>query len=261
MVKGVSIALKSYEETIPRVLKVIKLDLELKNHSQIIIKPHLGLEKDHNTPAALVAQIVRFCMHFKNSDASVFIAEGADGADTMELFNEEGYRAVAEKYGVGLIDLNKSEAETIGSNEFVGFETMHYPSMLKDSFIISVPKLVPHDDLHFTGALANMRGVFPGRHYKGLFSSRKSKLDAYPLKYQVHDINVVGMPHLAVIDASSYGKVLVGRPIDMDRQAAHLLSIDPKSVSYLRMIEETLETRAERERNAEPKMPSLAELS
>lgn len=247
MVKGVSIALKSYGETVPRVLKLIKLDQELPKHTSIVIKPSIDINPEFSTPVELVEQLVKFCLACKAPEAELFIAEGADGSKTMDLFSEQGYKALAEKYGVGLLDLNLAECESIGSNEFVGFETIFYPQLLKESFVISAPKLNLHDSLHITGSLSNMRGAYPGKYYRGLFGSRKTKLDAYPLKYQVHDIAVAHMPNLAVIDASSQGKLLVGKPLDMDRQAAQLLSLDPNSIGYLRMIEETLETRAQRE--------------
>lgn len=258
MVKGVSIALKSYAETVPRVLKLIKLDQELPKHSSIVIKPLVDADSDKSTSLELVEQLIKFCVTHKNPEAVVFVAEGADGSNTMDLFAEQGYKSLAEKYGIGLIDLNLAEAESMGNNDFVGFETLFYPTILKDSFIISAPKLNAHEELSFTGSLANMRGAFPGRHYKGFFSSRKSKLEAYPIKYQVHDIAVAHMPHLAVIDASAQGKLLVGRPLDMDKQAAQLLAVDQGSTGYIRMIEETLQARVQRERAAEEKAVALA---
>ena len=40
MVKGVAVKLKSYEETIPQILKLIKLDEELRKHEKVVLKPN-----------------------------------------------------------------------------------------------------------------------------------------------------------------------------------------------------------------------------
>ena len=46
MVKGVAVKLKSYEETVPKLLKVIKFDEELKKHERIVLKVNLSGENE-----------------------------------------------------------------------------------------------------------------------------------------------------------------------------------------------------------------------
>lgn len=245
MVKGVSIKLSSYEETIPRLLRLIKLDNELKRHQHIVIKPFIASEPAASTPVAFVEQVLAFCAAHKSPESQISIAEGADSIDTSRLFEEQGYRALAEKYKVGLVDLNYTECEAIGKNEFAGFEHIMYPSLLKDAFIIVLPP-VRVENGQYHGALTSMVGAFPARYYKGIFSRRKSKLDAYPFKYQVHDIILCKMPSLTLLELRDKGLLLAGNPLEMDKQAARLLGADGNGSSYLRMIDETLASIAEK---------------
>jgi uncharacterized protein (DUF362 family) len=192
----------------------------------------------------------------KNPVAEIFIAEGADGADTMELFNKLGYAKLAERYSVGLLDLNSADVERIEQYDFAKFSEIMYPKILKDSFVISLPLLIPNEEISFEGALSNMLGAFPAKYYKGFFSRTKSKIRKWPLKYSVHDILKCKMPDFALIDSSEKGAILAGIPRDADKQAAKLLGIEWKDVGYLRLVEETFLEKTKEEKIEE--IPNLA---
>ena len=243
MVKGVSVKVVSYSETMPKLLKAIKLDEEIKNHQSIVIKPHVNSDIAKSTSPAFIEQIVRFCLHYRNPGTEIFVAEGSDGEDTLELFEKHGYRKLAERYGIGLVDLNKAESTLIGSNSFASFESIMYPILLKDSFVISAPLLRDDIKLGFIGSLANMVGAYSAKHYKGFFSSKKNKLEVHSAKNLVHDIIECKMPELALIDAPNHGVVLAGKPVDMDKQAAKLLGMEGHSVPYIKAIEETIQIK------------------
>ncbi|MBX4212246.1 DUF362 domain-containing protein [Candidatus Pacearchaeota archaeon] len=238
MVKGVSIKFKSYAD-VPKLLDLIKLEKELKKHSKIVIKPSLKDENSQNTPVEFTEEVLRYCMANKNPAAEVFIAEGSDGNITMDLFDKEGYRKLAEKYSVGLIDLNHSEVEEIHDGEFMKFSNIMYPKILLDSFIISLPKLAEDPEMEMQGSLSNMIGAFPLSYYKGFFSSTKNKLRKWPLKYAVHDILRCKMPSLGIIDASSQGMIIAGQPLEIDKQAAKALGKDWKGVGYIRLVDDS----------------------
>jgi uncharacterized protein (DUF362 family) len=258
MAKGVSIKFRSYSETIPRLLELINLGKELKKHSKIILKPSLKPiegEKSLSTPVAFVEQVLRFCLKNKNPVAEIFIADGADGADTMDLFNKLGYAKLAERYSVGLLDLNSADAERMEQYDFAKFSEIMYPKILKESFVISLPLLIPNEEISFEGALSNMLGAFPAKYYKGFFSRTKSKIKKWPLKYSVHDILKCKMPDFALIDSSDKGVILAGLPRDADKQAAKLLGIEWKDVGYLRLVEETFLEKEKEEKSEE--IPNL----
>lgn len=254
MAKGVSIKFRSYSETIPRILELINLGKELKKHSKIVLKSHLGAiegEKTLSTPVAFVEQVLRFCLKNKNPVSEVFIAEGADGEDTMELFDRLGYTKLAERYGVGLIDLNHTEVEKIEKYSFMKFSEIMYPKILKESFVISLPMLNPDKEMVFVGALSNMLGAFPAKHYRGFFSKSKSKIRKWPMKYSIHDILRCKLPDFAIIDSSEKGAILAGLPHEVDKQAAKLLNMAWKDVDHLRLVEEAFLEEAKREKKEE----------
>ncbi len=247
MVKGVSVKLKSYSETVPKLLALIKLDEELKKHNKIVIKPVINSEKENSTPMQLVEQVLRFCIRNVSPGTEIFIAEGANGADTEDLFEERGYQKIADQYGIGLIDLNKVASEKIGKNEFKGLSEIMYPTILKDSFIISVPILKKDAQIGLRGSLSAMLGAYPAQYYKGFFSSRKNKLDGTNPHHLVHDIVACKMPHLAVIDFPEKGIIISGKPLDMDKEGAKLLGIEWRSVGYLRTLDDTLAIQKSKE--------------
>lgn len=246
MAKGVSIKFKSYNETISKVLELVKLGDELKKHSSIVLKPTLRSTAEESTSLELVEQIVQYCLANKNPAAEVLIAEGADGADTEDLFKKLGYSSLAEKYTIGLVDLNTAGVEEIVNSEFLKFEKIYYPKVLKDSFIISIPAISAGDEeLVFSGALSNMLGAFPSEYYSGFLSSKKNKIRKNPIKYSVHDILKCKMPQLAVIDLLDKGVVLAGIPLEMDKQAAKLCGLNWRDISYLRLADESFSSKEE----------------
>jgi uncharacterized protein (DUF362 family) len=247
MVKGVTAKFTSYSDTVPRLLKVIKFDVELKNHSLIVLKPFARDKNSPFTSPAFLEQVVRFCLENKTPDARVVIAEGSEGLDTQEMFAHTGYQKLAERYSLGVVDLNNAELEESRSPHFARFESIFYPKILKEAFVISLPPLIDDRELGAITGISNMIGAFPSKKYKGMFSKNKNKIRQWPLSYSVHDIIMCKMPDFVIIDASEKGAIVAGKALDADKQAAKLLNKDSKSLPYLRLIEETHKQMAQAE--------------
>ena len=239
MAKGLAVKFSSYEKTVPALLKVIKLEEELKHHNKIVLKPFLRDDSTDFTSPLFLEAVLKFCMEHKNPGASILIAEGSEKDNTIDLFEEKGYKSIAEKYAVGLVDLNQTETQKIQDGEFLKFDSIMYPSVLQNSFIISLPKLADDEEFEMLGSLSNMMGAFPAQHYSGLFSRNKSKIKNYPVKFVIHDILKCKMPDLAIVDASSLGLLLAGKPFETDRHAAKLLNRDWKLIPHLRLVAES----------------------
>jgi len=241
MAQGVSVKFKSYEETIPKFLQLIKFNEELKKHSSIVLKPSLRNSKSHNTPIAFVEEVLKFCMAHKNPDAKIILAEGSDGEETHDVFEELGYKKLAERYPISLVDLNNADVQDVYNKHFIGFEEITYPKIIQDSYLISLPRLNNDDETEIHGSLSNMLGAFPASYYTGFFSSTKNKIRKNPIKYAVHDIVLCKMPNVALVDASDYGYIIAGKPLEVDKQSAKLLGIDWKTIQHLKLIDETQE--------------------
>jgi len=246
MAKGASIKFKSYGESVPKLLDVLNLGREIKKYDKIVLKPFLRNAEKY-TPAEFTEEVLKFCLKNKNPVTEVFIAEAADGYNTMDLFDALGYKKLAEKYSIGLIDLNNAETEEIEDGFFLKFRKIHYPKILAESFVITLPKLFEDPEFNFSGALSSMLNAFPASHYKSFFSKIKNKIRKWPIKYSIHDSIRCKMPDFAVIDASEYGRILAGLPIPVDKQAAKLLNMEVKTVSHLKTIIENFHEDTEKE--------------
>lgn len=236
--QGISIKFRSYPDTIPSLLRVLRLDEELKKHDRIILKPFLRGPSFPYTPVSFVEEVLKYCIANKKENAEIFIAEGSEETDTEDMFESYGYSHLSEKYSVGLIDLNNAEHEEIEGPTFLKFETIRYPKILRDSFVISLPVLSEDKETDIAASLSNMLGAFPGKYYKGFFSRSKNKIRNWPIKYSIHDILVCKMPDLAIMDASEKGVILAGKPLEIDKQAAKLMQKDWKEISHLKLAHE-----------------------
>jgi uncharacterized protein (DUF362 family) len=244
-VKGASMKFKSYEETVQGLLNILKLQRELKKYDKIVLKPFLTNPLQDSTPREFVENVLKFVLNNKNPVAEVFIAEGADGENTQELFEIMGYDKLAERYDVSLIDLNKTETQAVQNKDFTKFEEVYYPKILLESFVISLPKLGFNEETGMTASLSNMLGAFPAEYYKGFFSRSKNKIRKWPIKYSVHDIVKCKLPDFSIVDGSEQGVILAGLPVEIDKQSAKLLGKEWKEIPYLRLIEENLAERVE----------------
>jgi|SRR3989344_4079073 len=245
MTKGASIKFSSYEESIPRLLNLLKVPNELKKYDKIILKPYIKDESSY-TPIAFTEAVLKFCVENKNPVSEIFIAEGTDGKDTTELFESSGYHDLAEKYSIGLIDLNNTESQEIINDNFLKFEEIMYPKILMDSCVISLPVLKDDIETEIVDSLTNMLGAFPSQYYAGFFSLKKSKIRKWPIKYSIHDILLCKMPNFAIIDASVQGMILAGLPISVDKQAAKLLGRDWKMIPHIKLVDESFLARTAR---------------
>ena len=241
MAKGIAMKFKSYGETVPKLLEILRLENELKKYEKIVIKPRLGEYPEENTKPELVEEVIKFCLRHKNPVAKVYIAEGADGFDTEELFDSLGFRQLAEKYSIGLVDLNTTEVEETESEDLLKFESIQYPKILKNSFIISIANLSEDEESVISGTLPNMLGAFPSEYYSGFFSSKKTKIRKWPVEYSIHDIVRCNEPQFAIIDASEKGSLLGGQPLEMDKQSAKLLGMNWQDIPYLKLLTEEKE--------------------
>ena len=241
MAKGIAIKFKSYEETLPYLLRLIKIHEELIKHDRIILKPNLVYgNEEYSTKIEFIEPILKFIVDNKSPNTEIFIAEGCDGHETTDILYEKGYFALAEKFGISLIDLNNADVEEITNNNFLGFESIKYPKILMHGFVISLPLLKVHEETGITGSLDNMIGAFPSRYYKGFFSKAKNKLNKYDKKYQIHDIIQCRMPSCGIIDASEKGYILAGQPFEIDKQATKIFGLDWRNIAHLDLIAKTL---------------------
>ncbi len=250
MVKGASIKFSSYEESVSKLLTLLKVSNEVKKYDKIILKPYVA-DANNYTPVDFLESVLKFCIKNKNPVAEIFIAEGTENSDTIDLFESIGYHVLAEKYSIGLIDLNNTETEEITDSEFLKFNTIQYPKILLESCIISLPVLMENEETEIVDSLSNMLGAYPSQYYSGFFSSKKNKIRKWPMKYSIHDILICKLPNFAIIDASKHGYIIAGLPIEIDKSAAKLLGKDWKSIQHLKLAHDSFSSRLVKKKETE----------
>lgn len=82
------------------------------------------------------------------------------GDRTEESFEVCGYTALAEKYGVQLIDAQKEPAVIKNCS---GMELHLCRCATETDFMINVPVMKGHCQTHITCALKNMKGLLPNK--------------------------------------------------------------------------------------------------
>ena len=242
MVKGAAIKFTTYQDSINKLLNLLKVGTELKKYDKIVLKPYVK-DTESYTPVAFLESVLQYCLANKNPVTEMFIAEGVDGYDTIDLFESIGYKTLAENYTIGLIDLNNTEVEEMINGEFLKLESIKYPKILLESCVISLPILKEDDEAEIADSLSNMLGAYPSKYYAGFFSLKKNKIRKWPIKFSIHDILKCKMPNFAVIDASEQGQILAGLPLEIDKQASKILGREWKSISHLRLIDESFTTK------------------
>ncbi len=255
MVKGAAIKFTSYDDSANKLLNLLKVQSELKKYDKIVLKPYIK-DAESFTPSAFVEAVLKFCLNNKNPVSEVFIAEGVDGSDTTDLFESIGYKKLSEKYSIGLIDLNDTEVEELINGEFLKSESIKYPKILLESCVISLPILKEDDETELITSLSNMLGAYPSKYYSGFFSLKKNKIRKWPIKFSIHDILKCKMPNFAVIDASKQGQLLAGLPLEIDKQASKLLGKEWRSISHLRLIDESFSSKLLSEKREAQKIDS-----
>lgn len=251
-----SISIVSYttwRESITAALDGIGAREILARQQRILIKPNLVNDSPHpvtTAPACCEALLlyIREC-----STAEVVIAEGCGDAvlETGEVFANLGYEALSRRWNVPLVDLNTASLRRLTNPECRVFPEIYLPEIAFTHFIISVPVLKAHSLSDITGALKNMIGFAPPKHYSGRFGTWKKAMFHEDMHTAIKELNGYRTPDLAVMDASvglafhlggptckpPVGRLIAGvDPLEVDRAAAGFLKLDWRKIGHLKEL-------------------------
>jgi uncharacterized protein (DUF362 family) len=209
-----------------KALEMIKLDVD-RNFPQgkpILIKPNYLNSKHPSTGITTDSRVVEGIVKFlkEHRTEKIIIGEGSGFADTFEAFKVAGIDAVAERWGLKLVDLNKDEFVEVHPPRPLSLKKVKIAKTALDSAIISVPKLKPHRIATVTLSLKNMMGALAS---KG--SMHKGKLSE-----NIVDLASILKPRVAVVDGiiAGEGHESSGNPVEMDLVIA---GTDPVAVDAI----------------------------
>lgn len=132
-------------ETTVKALEMLGSDVDsvLSGKKPVLIKPNY-INARHpstgiTTDSRVIEGIVKFLKERKIEE--IIIGEGSGFGDTFEAFKVAGVDAVAERYGVKLVDLNKDEFVEVNPPNPLSLGKVKVAKTALESIIISVPKL------------------------------------------------------------------------------------------------------------------------
>ena len=167
----------------------------VKHGDRVLLKPNLnGVEGC--TDKTLVETLIQML-----SDVGVgkiFIAESTFGDRKMTdmFFRKTGYAELAQKYGIGLFNLNGSEAVEVEVKNPLVLEKLRIGREVHEADkIINLPNMKVHYATGITLALKNMKGLLVG--------DAKRHCHEVGLDKAIVDLNKTIRPHLNIVDAIS----------------------------------------------------------
>ncbi len=247
----VTIDFSSCYESVSSALNKIGAKETLAKQSAILIKPNLTNASRHPVTTSAdcceaVIQYVRSC-----SKADIVIAEGSGdpSLETDQIFDLLGYRKMATRQGVPLVDLNTAPLTKVKNKNCFVFPEMYLPEIAFTHFIISIPVLKAHSLATMTGTLKNMMGFAPPKYYSGRFGVWKKAVFHGNMHQAIIDLNRYRSADLSLMDATigladhhlggsrcnpPVNRLIAGfDPLEVDRAAATLLGLDWKRIPYL----------------------------
>jgi len=233
-------------ETTVKALDTIQPDVGsvLSRKKPILIKPNYINPKHPSTGITTDSRVIEGVVKFlrERNIGDIIIGEGSGFGDAFQAFRIAGVDAVAERWGVRLIDLNEDEFIEVNPPDPLSLRNVRIAKTSLESTIISVPKLKPHRIATVTLSLKNMMGAL---------ASKGSMHMGTSLSENIADLASVLRPSIAVIDGIIAGEghetsenpvemnlVIAGTdPVAVDAVGAALMGIPPTDVKHLLLAE------------------------
>ena len=225
-----------------KVLQLIRPEVErvLSTGKPILIKPNYINSKHPSTGITTDGRVVEGTVKFLTENKigeRVLIGEGSGWADTFEAFKVAGVDAVARRWGVKLVDLNKDDFVEVHPPNPYSLGKTKVAKTAFESTIISIPKLKLHRITTVTLSLKNMMGALASKG--SMHNGRLSK--------NIVDLVSVLKPSVSIIDGiiAGEGHETSGNPVEMnlaiagtdpvaaDAVGAAVMGIQPSAVKHL----------------------------
>jgi len=232
-------------ETTVKALGLLGSDVDsaLFGKKPVLIKPNYLNSRHPSTGITTDSRVIEGVVKFlkERRIENIIIGEGSGFADTFEAFRVAGVDAVAERWNVKLIDLNKDEFVEVYPLNPLSLKKVMVAKTALESTIISVPKLKPHRQAGVTLSLKNMMGAL----------ASKGTMHVGSLSKNIVDLASVLKPSLSVVDGiiAGEGHESSGKPVEMnlviagtdpvavDAVGAAVIGISPGEVKHLVLAE------------------------
>lgn len=215
----------------------------LSENRPVLIKPNYINARHPSTGITTDGRVIEGVVGFlkQHGVEGIVIGEGSGHSDTFTAFRNAGVDALAERWGVKLVDLNKDEFIEVHPPTPLALKRVKIAKTALESVIISVPKLKLHRMTGVTLSIKNMMGTMTP---KGSMHRN--------LRKNIADLASIAKPSIAVIDGIIAGEghetsgnpiemnlVIAGRdPVAVDAVGAAVMGVSPETVKHLRYAEQ-----------------------
>lgn len=233
-------------EMVKKALDLIHVEKVISPKDRILLKPNYVFAMEPKTGVTtdprVVEEVLIYFLEREVPKRNIIIGEGGAG-DTRQAFKTARVDAVASRYDIKLLDLNRDTRVQVnipGSSAlkegFIAKTVLDWPTCL-----VSIPRLKVHHISLITLGMKNMMGALQPKSI--MHSSIHEK---------ICDLNTLIKPRLTVIDGiiGSEKDEVYGSPVEMnvivagldvvatDAVGAAIMGIDPKKVKHLQLAEQ-----------------------
>ena len=223
-------------------LEMVEAYEALSEEKPVLIKPNY-INASHpstgiTTDSRVIEGVVKFLKQHGVKEA--IIGEGSGFADTFEAYRIAGVDALAKRWNVKLVDLNRDDFIEINPPSPLANKVKIAKTAL-ESTIVSVPKLKPHRQAGVTLSIKNMIGAVTPKGSMHLHLNRNIAEIASIIKPRIAVIDgiIAGEGHETSGNPVEMNLVIAGRdPVAVDAVGAAVMGIPPKDVKHLILAEE-----------------------
>jgi uncharacterized protein (DUF362 family) len=215
----------------------------LRPDDRVMIKPNLlvsrqnwvGINTDPRVVEALVKTLKERGVH------RITVGDGSGmGYNATKAFDYCGYREMASRYGLNLVDLEKDEFVNKPVPVEGPFKSLEIAqTVLECDFFVNVPLMKAHNETLITCSLKNLKGT--------LSRSMKTAFHGVNLHKAIAQLNSVLIPHLIIVDGlqgdlhseSGHDPVVMDRmilgtnPVEVDSVVADTLGYKPRDIRHI----------------------------
>ena len=215
----------------------------LRPDDLVMIKPNLVESRENwlgvDTDPRVIEALVKFLKD--RGVHRITIGDGSGmGNSATKAFEYCGYRDLARRYGLRLVDLEKDEFIKKPVSIAGPFKTLEIArTVLECDYLINVPVLKAHNETLVTCSLKNLKGTMP--------RSMKSAFHSVNLHKAIAQLNSILVPHLTIVDGlqgdlhseSGHDPVVMDRiilgtnPVEVDSVAADMLGYEPRNIRHI----------------------------
>lgn len=221
------------------------LGFRISDSDNLVIKPNLcdfrPAWEGGTTDPRIVEAFIKIIREKANPKITIVESDHAV-ATADEEFERMGYKEMAERLGVGLVNLSRDKRYEVALEGHY-FETLNTTeTLLKATKIISVAKLKTHAQQKITCNMKNLFGLLPEKYkakYHPFMSEVLADLSEFYKPFCIVD-GIIGMEGSGPSDGyrKEVGVIIVGNnPVATDAVAAKVMGFNPKGVPNLRYAE------------------------